>query len=290
MITRRSLVTFVAVWGSFSFLTLVNAQQANPSPQLQEGVVVRDPLSGKLYRQQIVNVSVPTTTWESKPVQETVYERRLMTRFVPSQQIVYEPRTTYVMQARVRGRWNPFRRTTTAYVHRPVTSWVAVSRPVSHPVTTQHWVASQQTVYVPQMVQKNETQQRLVQTELPRTNQPNQMQSFGANSRLASANLRSQPAALAGYQRRPLINLPILAKQRLLPWPARNQQIAYATPIMRPLSRAAQPSAFQPSNLRPIQTGKIAAYSAPLRTASSDTGSSFTRDANQVGMAPTVLR
>ena len=114
-----------------------------------------------------MSVAVPQTTWETKEVTQTVYEPQVVTRNVPVHETVYVPQTRYILQSRVRGRWNPFRQPVTTYEYRPVTSWVPTTRTVNQAITSQQWVARQRTVQVPTPVQRTVAQQQLVQTEIP---------------------------------------------------------------------------------------------------------------------------
>lgn len=268
MLVSKKFLSLALLCGSSSFLALVQAQQsaAPPSrekrePNSQASTLVRNPYSGRLYRQAWVDVPVRSVEWKTKPVSQTVYQPQVVTRQVSTRQTVFVPQTNYVLQQRVRGRWNPFRQTTLTYEYRPVTTWVATTQTMTTPVTTQQWVPQQQTVYVSEPVQTTKMAKRLVQTEVP---QPGVM-------------LASQTASA----RQPLVRIPLLARQRVLPWPAR--------------------PAVQTTNPRPIQSGlrqivsnnamsnlQSASYAAPLRTASNSRA--FSRDAMQSGMAATVLR
>lgn len=225
--------------------------------------IVRDPSTGRLYRQQMVTVHVPTTAWETKQVTQTVYEPEIVTNYVATEQTVYAPKTQYVLQHRVRGRWNPFRRTTATYEYEPVTTWVPATQTVSTPVTTRKWNPKQQTLTVQTPVAKIEQQTQLVQTEIP------------------------QPVTtMLANRQAPLVRVPLLARQRMLPWPPISQSPRLA---QVGISRGQAPANFASnSQLRPIAGPSSAAYSAPLRTASS--AASMSRDSIQVGMSATVLR
>ncbi|MCA9133346.1 MAG: hypothetical protein KDA45_09335 [Planctomycetales bacterium] len=223
--------------------------------------VVRDPYSGRWYRQQIVPVTVPTVQWESKPQTTTVYEPKTVVKNLPTQQTVYTPSTQYVLQPRLRGWWNPLRQPVAAYEFVPVTSWRPQTQTVQNQVATVEWVAKQQVVHVPQPVQRLQTQQQLVQTEIapPAT----------GYSPASGSMLAAQP--------RPLLTIPLLAQQRLLPWPS-----ASSTPAARSMVG---------SGLRPIAAANASGsgYTAPLQTASTASGP-LLRDPTQTGMAATVLR
>ena len=248
-----------------------NAQEPNgsspPAPTAaapDAAWIVRDPSTGRLYRQQLVNVTVPTVQWESKPVTQTVYEPKLTTKNVAVQQTVYAPVTQYVMQPRLKGWWNPFRQPVTSYEFQPVTTWLPQNRAVNTPLTTQEWVPRQQTVYVPQAVQKMETQQQLVQTEIP---QPGGL-----------------PVSAIAQQRPPLFRIPVLAQQRVLPWPPVNSGSLASSP-----DALANNGGLPVASPSPIAGLRPSSYAAPLRTASAVAGSQM-RDQLQSGMSATVLR
>lgn len=222
--------------------------------------LVRDPLSGRIFRQKLVEVSVPTTRWETKAVKTTVYEPQLVTETVAEQRSIYRPQTDYVMQPRIRGWWNPFRQPVQTYEFVPVTTWRTETQAVRRRVPVQKWVAKEQTVYRLEPVERVETRQQLVMSEVPQ-------------------HTMGQVGTMLAI-RPPLVNWPILAQQRMLPWPSGDR-------LQVP------PPSSSPSGLRPIANGMASvvsgSYQAPLRSASSSNDSSF-RDASQAGMAATVLR
>jgi hypothetical protein len=164
--------------------------------------IVRDPGTGRVFQQKLVPVSVPVTRWEPRTIEQTVYEPRLATHVQQVPQTTYVPNTQYVMQPKVTGWWNPFKQPVQAYKYVPVTNWTPQTQQVPNPVTTQQWVPRQQKIVVYQPVQSTEVRQQLVQTELP---QPQTTPS---------------PLVYAATPRQPLFRLPILAQQRVLPWPA----------------------------------------------------------------------
>ena len=225
-----------------------------------ESWLVRDPRTGRLYRQYWQTVSTPTTQWHPKAIKETVYEPQYITTSFPSQQTVFVPQTKQVLHQKVVGKWNPFRQTAVQYKYLPVTSWVPRTQTVNVPVTSQRWAAREATTYRWEPQTKLVQQKQLVSTEVPQSNQV-----FAASS---------QPA---------LINFPILKNQQ--PAPLRRTAAA--------LARAWQPSTPQPVNPpplpNPIAQATAASYSAPMRTAAAPS-SSFSRDTMQAGMSATVLR
>ncbi len=191
--------------------TIASANPGQSPTSNAKAWIVRDPATGRVFQQQLVPVAVPVTRWEPRTVEQTVYEPRLSTQVVQVPQTTYVPNTQYVMQPKVTGWWNPFKQPVQAYQYVPVTNWVPQTQQVPNPVTTQQWVPRQQKITVYQPVQTTETRHQLVQTELP---QP------------------QAPTALAAMpSRQPLFRLPILAQQRVLPWPAR---ILLRTGCLRP--------------------------------------------------------
>lgn len=229
--------------------------------------IARDPVTGRLYQQELVTRSVPTTQWEVRPLTTTVYEPQQVVSNVPSQQVTYIPTTQYVMQPRLRGWWNPIRQPVQSYQFVPVTSWQPQTQTVQHPVTTTQWVPKQQIVYAPQPVQRLQTQQHIVSRELPQPpagSVPNSLASGYATAPLLAA------------QPRPLITIPILAQQRMLPWPS-------GAPVNAMRSVVG-------SGLRPINQAVAPSYAAPLQTASSSASAQMARDPMQSGMAATILR
>lgn len=247
-----------------------NTAAANVGTSENRSWIARDPVTGRLFQQEVVSVSVPTTQWEVKPVTTTVYEPQSVLKSVPGQQTTFTPSTQYVMQPRVRGWWNPLRTPVQAYEYVPVTSWKPQTQTVEQQIATVQWVPKAQIVYVPQAVQKMQTQQQIVSRELP---QP------PANYHPSQTMLATQP--------KPLLTIPILAQQRILPWPTVNPTIA----TNGSYANAANPSvrSVVGSGLRPITSALAPPYSAPLQTASSS-ATAKARDAFQTGMAATILR
>ncbi len=237
-------------------------------------------MTGRLFQQELVTVSVPTTQWEVKPVTTTVYEPRSIVRSVPSQQTTYTPSTQYVMQPRIRGWWNPLQQPIQSYEFVPVTTWQPLTQTVQNQVATVEWLPKPQVVYVPQAVQKMQTQQQIVSREVP--------QPAGA---LPAGTYPPTPLTMLAAQPQPLLTIPILARQRILPWPAINSGVTGNSGISG--SYAASPTATMrsavSSGLRPISNAVAPTYSAPLRTASI-AASAQSRDAFQTGMSATVLR
>ncbi len=266
--------------------------------------LVRDPTTGRLYQQELVTRTVPTTQWEVRPVPTTVYEPRQVVTSVPTQQVTYTPTTQYVMQARVKGWWNPLAQPVQAYEFVPVTTWQPRTHTVQQPVTSTQWVAKQQTVYVPQAVQRNQTQQQIVSREIPQPYGGYPTRGYVPGNPPA---LIPPPATMMAAQQnpmmtRPLISMPLLAGQSSNPWnsawgsrpnyPAANNYAAgggYPAPGSYPTVAGVASSGGFSNTLRPITSSFAPTYSAPLQTASS-AGSQVARDPTQSGMSATVLR
>ena len=221
--------------------------------------LVRDPSTGRLFKQHVETVEVPVSRWEYTTAKQKVYVPSVVVKNYPTQRTVYTPNTQYVLQPRVRGLLNPFRQPVYTYEYVPVTTWVATIQTVNHQVPTREYVATEQTVSVPKLVQTTEKRQRLVQTEIP------------------------QPGVLAAVPtlppvRPPLVRIPLLAQQRLLPWPARS------APAALPVANGLRP-------ITPVlpMGNRTASYSAPMRT-SAPSAQMASRSAMQAGMSATVLR
>lgn len=251
------------------------------SPE-QRSWVVRDPTTGRLYQQELVTRTVPTTQWEVRAVPTTVYEAKQVVTTVPRQQVTYTPATQYVMQSRLKGWWNPLKQPVQAYEFVPVTTWQPQTQTVQQPVTTTQWVPKQQMVYVPQAVQRDQTQQQIVSREIPQPNggYPPSMYAPGS---LPATTL--PPATMMAAQQnpmlaRPLVNIPLFARQPSSSW----NNTTWPTNVSNPIAS----SGFN-NGLRPITNAIAPTYSAPLQTASS-ANSQLARDPMQTGMSATVLR
>lgn len=223
--------------------------------------LVRDPQSGRVFQQDVVNVNVPTTQWETRPTTTTVYEPRNVVRVQPSQHTVYTPTTQYVMQPRLRGWWNPLKQPVQGYEFVPVTSWQPQVQTVNRSVAGVEWVPKQQIVYVQQPVQRMVSQQPIVSREIP---QAAPSASGGPSQTMLTARPQSPPQMPAAY----------MARQQSSPWPGftLGNNLGFSGS----------------SGLRPINPF-VSGYHAPLQTASSSTGP-LARDPMQAGMAATVLR
>ncbi len=226
--------------------------------------VVRDPATGRLFQQSVITVTVPTTQWEVRPVMTTVYEPTRELKTLPTQRTIYTPHTQYVMQPRLRGWWKPLRQSVQAYEYVPVTTWQPQTQTMNTQMATVQWVPKQQVVYVQQPVRRMQTQQQVVLNEI---SQPS-----------IHAGVQSQPMLAA--QPQPLIRIPLLAQQRMLPPPSVDSAIV--------TQQAASLRSTASTGLRPINNAAATGYNAPLRTAAASDASM--RDTFQTGMAATVLR
>lgn len=252
-----------------------NTASSAPKTSENRSWIARDPVTGQLFQQELVIVSVHTTQWEVKPVTTTVYEPQNVVKSVPSQQTTFTPSTQYVMQPRIRGWWNPLRPPVQAYEFVPVTTWQPQTQTVQQQVATVQWVPKAQVVYVPQAVQKMQTQQQIVSRPLPQT-----------PAISPTSPYVGPPQTTLAAQPKPLLTIPILAQQRLLPWPANHSYAStnsYAGPPTTTIRSVVG------NGLRPIANAIAPTYSAPLQTASSSSAAGA-RDSFQTGMAATVLR
>lgn len=248
----------------------------------QRSWLVRDPTTGRLFRQELVTRTVPTTQWEVRAVPTTVYEAKQVVTTVPRQQVTYTPATQYVMQSRLKGWWNPLKQPVQAYEFVPVTAWQPQTQTVQQPVTTTQWVAKQQMIYVPQAVQRNQTQQQIVSREIPQSTGGYPPGSYAPGS-LPATTL--PPGLMMAAQQnpmmaRPLVNIPLFARQPSASW----NNSTWPTNVSNPMAS----SGFN-NGLRPITSAIAPTYSAPLQTASS-ANSQLARDPTQTGMSATVLR
>ena len=223
-------------WGN---PTALGQTAAATSGSPTSGWTVRDPVTGRVYYQQLVEVSVPTVTWENKQVTTTVLQPQWVSEVVPQTQVVYQPQTQYVMHSYWQGAWNPFRQPTLAYQFRPTTTWVPTTTTTPQVVTRQKLVPQQQTISVPQPVTTTQTRQQLVQTEVPQ-----------ATAALASQSSPRMAYTLA-HQPPPLIRLPLLGGPGALPPPTWTPPAATVQPPAM-LAAAPAPLAVPPAGLRPV--------------------------------------
>ncbi len=188
------LPTLYAQTGANSAQNAGASSSGNGAPQ--NGWVVRDPTTGRLFHQQLVQVDVPAVRWESKQVTATVLQPQWVSRVEPQTQMVLQPQTQTVLQPYWQNRWNPFRQPILAYRHVPQTTWNPTNVTTSRVVTAQQWTPVQQTINVPQPVTETRTVQQLVQTEIPQT-----------GPSLAAAI----PSSAIANQPPPLVRVPLLA-------------------------------------------------------------------------------
>lgn len=335
--TFRAFLAFLAIGaacsaqqpasnGSMPAANSASPTSGNPSTNSagDNGRIVRDPVTGRVYYQQWITETVPVVRWENKQITTTVYENQVVNQVVPTNQTVYQPQTQYVLQSYWKGAWNPFQQPTLAYQSKPVTNWVPTTVTNNQLVTRQQVVPKQQTITVPQPITETKTQQRLVQTEITQN--------------AAGGQVLAQPQPLAAYtagQPRALFNIPLVARQPFPPpsptyanapasstanrfnatastnpgyptastngWTTTNR--SSGSTIQSTYSNPVQPNQFAQSQfatnqfassqtaLRPVsrmvQTIFPPSYNAPMRTASGQGGS---WNQMQSGMTATVLR
>lgn len=248
----------------------------------QRSWLVRDPTTGRLFQQELVTRTVATTEWEVRPVPTTVYEPKQVVTTVPRQQVTYTPATEYVMQPRVKGWWNPLQQPVQAYEFVPVTSWQPQTQTVQQPVTTTQWVAKQQMVYLPQPVQRNQTQQQIVSREIPQPSGGYPPGGLPAPTRPPATMMAAQQNPMLAP---PLFAIPLLARQPSRSW----NNTAWPTKVSNPIASSGAVSSGFNNGLRPIANALAPTYSPALQTASS-ASSQVARDPTQTGMSATVLR
>lgn len=230
-----------------------NANSGSPTAQ-QPSWLVRDPITGRIFQQQLVSVLVPRTSWEVRPVNTTVYQPQRIVQAVPSDQTIYTPTTQYVMQPKLRGWWNPWRPAVQAYEFVPVTSWQPQTQTVTSQRASIQWVPTQQTVYVPRLVQKMETQQQLVSREIPQPS-PSSLVRNPVGPGFSGLDNASNLLGLG----------------------------------LRPITAPAYPAPAYPTQGYATSVYPATNYPAPLRSAAVDTPPTE-REPNQVGMTATILR
>ncbi len=271
-----------------------NSGPVSPNSAGDNGRIVRDPVTGRVYFQQWVTETVPIVRWENKQITTTVYENQVVNQVVPTNQTVYQPQTQYVLQPYWKGAWNPFQQPTLAYQSKPVTNWVPITVTQNQVVPRQQVVPKQQTITVPQPITETKTQQRLVQTEIP---QP-------SNSVLA------QPQPLAAYtagQPRALFNVPLLARQPFPPpttfanvgnnnsrgmTPATVASSAYPTTASSgwTATRSYNASTIQSAYTNPLQPNQLAQGQFAQGQFAQNQYSTNQYSMNQAGPAQTALR
>ena len=246
-------------------------QQANAANNLTQRSIVRDPRTGRWYQQEIRTVDQPIVRWEWKHVDQVVYRPQVVTEVQSVTETVYVPQTRYLLQYKPKGTWNPLRTPVAAYEYVPHTTWVAQSRVTSRPVTTPKWVAKQEKIAVPQLVQSTVKTQQLAQTEIPAPAAVS-----AANSPFSGSISPGLPtsSAVAVQTRQPLFRVPILARQQFIGPPTPPGQVVATSLIL-------------PPTLLPGSSQRN--YSAPLTTSTGVTQTAF-RDPWQVGLPATVVR
>jgi hypothetical protein len=268
-----------------------NAAVGNSVPPLPPASwVVRDPTTGRLYQQQLANVTVPVTRMQATTVDQLSYELQTQTRVEQVPQTVFKGTTQYVLQPKLRGWWNPMREPVQSYESVPITTWEPQTQMALRPTVVQQWVAKPQKVVVYQPVQTVETRTQVIQTPLPSTPGTQPFTSTGTQPSGLAASIPFSPSATSmPTSGQPLIRLPLLARQRMLPWsslnPAAPPPAAGLRPIPVPSMTASTPgvSPGSPTTPYPLAAGTYPTGSPPT---SAENGH---RDTLQAGMSPTVL-
>lgn len=277
------------------------ASTPDPPATAASSWVVRDPRTGRLYRQQLVSVNVPRTEWTTQPEVQRVYETKWVQQIVPTQDTIYTPKTSYVTQPKIKGWWNPLSPNVVAYEQVPVTTWEPKTTTVNQSVYVPQWVPTNKTVYVAKPVQRTDRVQQIVQTEIP---QLNTLPRTSPPTALASAPIQFAT-------RPPLISIPLLGRaSRNFATQPMVQPPSYAAPPRNPI---AQPSGVTSNQLaassvsqapkstststssswmRPIERATSAAFGRQYDTAlrSSAVPPANFRTATESGMRATVLR
>ena len=244
-----------------------------------QATLIRDPRTGRLYKQELQTFDQPVTRWQRKVVDRTVATPQTVIENHQVPQTTYVARTEYVMQSRLKGWWNPFTQPTYAYEYVPVTRWVPQTQLVTQQVPTVKMISRTEQIAIDEPIQTTERVQRLVTTEV------NPSASSIAAQPVSAPVFASYPASYtpAGYpyssmQAQPLIaRVPILSQQRMLPWQPGTLLTAPASQL-RSIVRS-----------NPYATSNQSTYSAPMNVASRPT-SGWSRDLNQSGIPATVIR
>lgn len=225
--------------------------------------LVRDPWSGRVFQQQLVDVTVPVTRWEAKSAVQTVYEPTTTSILQQQSQTLFVPQTQMVMRPRTKGWWNPWRTPVQTYEYVPVTQWVPRTQAVAIPVPTQQWVPRILNVVTYQPVQTNEIRKQLVQQELP---QPNLTPNTSPRQFAYLPQPQKVPGTLWGSTETEKVS------GNFVP----NATASFGL-AMRPVKPTGMPATVLPGT-----------YSAPLQ--SHGRSNVAIRDTLQTGLQPTVLR
>ena len=109
-----------------------------------------DPATGIVYQKVIKTVERPVVETKTQTQDQTVYRPQTVIETKPETRTIYTPVVEYNWEARVEGRWNPFRQPRVAYHHVPNTRWEARNHVVEKTNTRTEWVAEDRTIEVPQ--------------------------------------------------------------------------------------------------------------------------------------------
>lgn len=259
------------------------AVNAAPPPAL-----IRDPRTGRLYKQELKSIEQPVTRWQRKLVDRTIVvpQTVIENRQVP--QTTYVAQTEYVLQQRLKGWWNPFAQPTYAYEYVPVTRWVPQTQMVTQQVPTVKMVPKTEQIAIDEPVQTTERVERLVVTEVtPAASSVAPSISTSPGSQLAAAPssqtaysypVTTVPGFNPAMQTQPLVaRIPVLSQQRILPWQPGTLLTAPASQLRSIVRGPAMPAAQ--SN-----------YHTPTAVAARPGSTVWGRDLNQSGMPATVVR
>ncbi|MGN6133411.1 MAG: hypothetical protein ACTHOU_02880 [Aureliella sp.] len=300
---RRTLAISVLAWAlSAGGVPAVYAQLSTPtaaagnsaggaanagasSSGAAQATLVRDPRTGRLYRQEVQTVEQPVTRWQRKVVDRTITVPQTVIENQQVPQTTYVAKTEYVLQQRLKGWWNPFVQPTYAYEYVPVTRWVPQTQMVTQQVASVKMVPRTEQIAVDEPVQSTERVQRLVMTEVDPAASSIAPLSGASATQLATVRPANPmlPAAgtLGGHpslQTQPLIaRVPILSQQRVLPWQPGTLLTAPVSQLRSIVRATPLPAAGQTN------------YGAAMNVASRP-ASSWSRDQNQSGMPATVVR
>lgn len=120
-----------------------------------------DPNTGIVYRQVTRNVERPVVETKMESREQTVFRPQTVRETRPQTNTYYAPVTEYQWEARLQGRWNPFRQPTVTYKQVPKTHWEPRSETINRTQTRTEWVAEKRTVEVPHRYVRMEREQKV---------------------------------------------------------------------------------------------------------------------------------
>ncbi|MCC6510231.1 MAG: hypothetical protein IT423_14090 [Pirellulaceae bacterium] len=266
--------------------------------------LIRDPRTGELYQQELQTVEQPVTQWRRKYVDRTVMTPQTVLENQQVPQTTYVATTEYVMQQRLKGWWNPLAEPTYAYEYVPVTRWVPQTTMITRQVPVVKMISRTEQVPVDEPVTTTQKVTQVVLRKLPQnavgpagvaspTAFAYQRPAFGQSPAAVARNQPpaaypgtnpvnypvNYPVAYPASNSQPLLaSVPVLSQQRMLPWQPGTLITAPVSGLRNIVRSATAPLA-----------GSQANYAAPMNVASRPSAT-WGRDANQAGMAATVVR